>query len=81
MSWSAARPPAPHLRDSSGDEIRPTEDDLGLRARDAPEAFVVEEEDEVAPAKAAVAEDGAGVADVADQGAAQLVGQGLELEA
>ena len=70
-----------HSRDSVGDEIRPPQDDLGLRARDAPEALVVEEEDEVAAAEAAVAEDGAGVTDVAHQGAAQLVGQGLELEA
>ena len=70
-----------HSRNSSGDKVGPPQDDLGLRAGDAPEAFVVEEEDEVAAAEAAVAEDGAGVTDVADQGAAQLVGQGLELEA
>ena len=70
-----------HSRDSGGDEIRPPQDDLGLRTRDAPEALVVEEEDEVAAAEAAVAEDGAGVTDVAHQGAAQLVGQGFELEA
>ena len=42
---------------------------------------MVEEEDEVAAAEAAVAEDGRGVADVAHESAAQLVRQGLELEA
>ena len=68
-------------RDAVGDKVRPPQDDLGLRAGDAPEGLVVEEEDEVAAAEAAVAEDGRGVADVAHEGAAQLVRQGLELEA
>ena len=67
-------------RYSGGDEIRPPQDDLGLRASDAPEAFVIEKEDEIAAAEAAVAENGARVTDVAHQGAAQFIGKGLELE-
>ena len=41
---------------------------------------MIEEEDEIAAAEAAVAEHGAGGTDVAHQGAAQFVGKGLELE-
>ena len=42
---------------------------------------MVQEEDQVAAAQAAVAEDGARVTDVAHQSPAQLVGQGLQLQA
>ena len=69
------------VRDAGGDEICPPEYDLGLRAGHPPEALVVEEEDEVPDAEAAVALDGAAGVDGADDGAAKLVGQGFDLDA
>ena len=72
---------SPNSRNPSADELCPPEDDLCLTAGHPPKALVVEEEGEVAHAETAVLGHHAAGLDVADDRAAELVGEGLELEA